>query len=122
LLNSQLQAPEYQAPPVISLLSDEEVATILTVTIDWVRSHSNEIPGLQRLGMYYRFHRAPLVQWLGGLDPLLDCEAIASRLKVPTSWVYANAEQIPGFLRLGRYVRFRPSVFNKFIGESEACQ
>jgi hypothetical protein len=77
---------------------------------------------LQRLGSYYRFLVAPLVVWLGSLEPLFNAEQIASRLKVPTSWVYANADQIPGFLRLGRYIRFRPSVFNKFIAGSEACQ
>lgn len=104
------------------LLSDEEVAAILTVTAEWVRSHANDIPGLQRLGMYYRFQAAPLTEWLGTLDPLLNSEQIAPRLKVPTSWVYANADRIPGFLRLGRYIRFRPSVFNQFIGGSEACQ
>jgi hypothetical protein len=92
------------------------------VTVDWVRSHANEIPGLQRLGSYYRFLIAPLIEWLGSLEPLFNAEQIAPRLKVPVSWIYANAEQIPGFLRLGRYIRFRSTVFNRFIGGSEACQ
>jgi hypothetical protein len=110
------------AIPIQSLLSDDEVAAILTVTVDWVRSHANEIPGLQRFGSYYRFLIAPLIEWLGSLEPLLNAEQVAPRLKVPVSWVYANANEIPGFVRLGRYIRFRPSVFNKFISGSEACQ
>jgi len=122
LVHSHPQSCNLSPTYAPSLLSDEEVADILTVTTEWVRSHANAIPGLQHLGMYYRFHSAPLIEWLGGLDPLLNSEQIAPRLKVPTSWVYANADQIPGFLRLGRYVRFRPSVFNQFIGGSEACQ
>jgi hypothetical protein len=92
------------------------------MSIDWVRSRATEIPGFQRLGSYYRFHGARLSIWLGGLDPLLNSDVIARRLKVPVSWVYANADQIPGFLRLGRYVRFLPTVFNQFIAGSEACQ
>lgn len=122
MVNSQPQPSWCSAPFANVLFSDEEVAAILAVTIDWVRSHANEIPGLQRLGSYYRFLVAPLVEWLGSLEPLFNAEQIAPRLKVPISWVYANASQIPGFLRLGRYIRFRPSLFNKFIGGSEACQ
>lgn len=122
MVNPQPQPSGCSAQFANALFSDEEVAAILTVTIDWVRSHANEIPGLQRLGSYYRFLVAPLVEWLGSLEPLFKAEQIAPRLKVPISWVYANASQIPGFLRLGRYIRFRPSLFNKFIGGSEACQ
>jgi predicted DNA-binding transcriptional regulator AlpA len=104
-------------------MTDSEVAAILTVTVDWVRCHAAEIPGLQRLGMYYRFHRVPLEEWLGGLDPLMSAEEVAALLKVPPSWVYANAKEIPGRIRLGRYVRFRPSVIRKFLaGPVGACQ
>ncbi len=106
----------------IPLLSDQEIADILIMTVEWVRSHATEIPGLERLGMYYRFHRKPIEQWLGSLDRLLEAEQVAALLKVETSWVYANADQIPGFLRLGRYVRFRPTVFAQFLSGSEACQ
>jgi hypothetical protein len=122
LVNLHIQPAESSPLPILSLLSDEEVAAILTVTVDWVRSHANEIPGLQRLGMYYRFHRVPLNEWLGNLEPLLNAEQVSAALKVPASWVYANADKISGFLRLGRYIRFRPAVFNSFIGGSEACQ
>jgi len=77
---------------------------------------------LQRFGSYYRFFVASLIEWLGSLEPLLNAEQVSPRLKVPVSWVYANASEIPGFIRLGRYIRFRPSAFNKFIAGSEACQ
>jgi hypothetical protein len=104
------------------LLSDEEVATILVMTVDWLRSHADEIPGFKRLGAYYRFHRVPFEQWLGSLDVLLQAEEVAVLLKVPKSWVYSNADQIPGAIRLGRYLRFRPAVIKSFLGGSEVAQ
>jgi hypothetical protein len=109
--------PDYQP-----LLSDEEVATIVALTLDWVRSHADEIPGYKRLGAYYRFRHDPIAQWLGGLEVLLQAEEVAVLLKVPKSWVYANADQIPGSLRLGRYLRFRPLVIKAFLGGSEVAQ
>ncbi|WP_162601849.1 hypothetical protein [Occallatibacter savannae] len=115
------ESPQPTSQVAHALLSDDELSTILGVTTDWVRAHAAEIPGLQRLGSYYRFLISPVDKWLGGLDPLLDAEEIAPRLKVPVSWVYANATQIPGFIRLGRYIRFRPAIFARFIGGSEAC-
>ena len=114
--------PDNQSAALEPLLSDEEVAQILATTLEWVRSHAREIPGLERLGMYYRFHRPPLERWLGGLDQLLKPQQVAGLLKVPTSWVYANAGRIPGFVRLGRYLRFRPSVIKQFLGGSEVAQ
>lgn len=120
--NQGLESAPPSTPSTTSLLTDQEVAAILTVSIDWVRSHASEIPGLQRLGSYYRFHPGALAIWLGSLDPLLNSEQIAPRMRVPVSWVYANAKEIPGFIPLGRYVRFRPTVFNQFIAGSEACQ
>jgi len=104
------------------LLSDEEVAELLVMTLAWVRSHASEIPGFEPLGIYYRFHRKPIERWLGSLDRLLKADQVAALLKVPTSWVYANADEIPGVLRLGRYVRFRPAAIKLFLGGSEACQ
>jgi hypothetical protein len=38
---------------------------------------------------------------------------------VTTSWVYANAGQIPG---VRDYVCFRPFILNAFLGGSETCQ
>jgi len=120
-----IEAPAISRNPVPvfqPLLSDEEVATILAVTNDWARSHADEIPGFIRLGAYYRFHRAPFEQWLGSLDVLLLAEEVAPLLKVPKTWIYANADQIPGSIRLGRYLRFRPAVIKSFLGGSEVAQ
>jgi hypothetical protein len=122
LTHLQPQPAETPVLAFTALLLDQEVADILIMTVEWVRSHASEIPGLERLGMYYRFHRKPVEQWLGSLDRLLDADQVAALLKVETSWVYANADQIPGVLRLGRYIRFRPTVFALFLNGSEACQ
>lgn len=92
------------------------------MTVEWVRSHVNEIPGFERLGSYYRFRSALIEQWLGGLDRLLDVGQVAVLLKVPTSWVYTNADKIPGVQRLGRYVRFRPTTIRRFLGGSQVAQ
>jgi len=94
----------------------------LVMTVEWVRTHAAEIPGLERLGMYYRYHRTPIEQWLGTLDRLLEAEPVAKLMKVPTSWVYANADEIPGVLRLGRYIRFRPTVIRPFLSGATTCQ
>jgi predicted DNA-binding transcriptional regulator AlpA len=104
------------------MLSDKDLAQILKLTSEWVRSHSTELPGLERLGSYYRFRASAIEQWLGALECVLEAEDVAELLNVPTSWVYANADQIPGVLRLGRYVRFRPAVIRQFIGGSELAQ
>jgi hypothetical protein len=104
------------------LLLDEEVADILRMTIDWVREHAEEIPGFLRLGSYYRFRSLPLERWLGTLDPLLLVDEAAAMLEVPKSWVYQNVEQIPGYLRLGRYVRFRRRILEHFIAGSGVAQ
>ncbi len=117
-----------QPPPPVqedgfdALLTDDEAAEALAVGTDWVRSQAEEIPGFCPLGMYYRFHRALFQQWAGGPERLLQPDEVAKLLKVPKSWVYANADQIPGFLRLGRYVRFRPATIRAFLRGSQACQ
>jgi hypothetical protein len=102
--------------------SDKEVAHLLTMTLEWVRSHADEIPGLQRLGNHYRFRSNALEQWLGSLEIVLQPEEAADMLCVETSWIYADADEIPGILRLGRYVRFRRSVLSAFVAGSETCQ
>ncbi len=104
------------------LLTDKEIADLLVVTVEWARSHANEIPGFERLGAYYRFRRGPLQHWLGSLDRLLEPSQVASLLNVPKSWVYAKADEIPGVLRLGRYVRFRPTILQRFLNGSELAQ
>lgn len=119
-LASDAAEESLQAHPLV--LSDKELAGILGVTIEWVRTHAKEIPGFKRLGSYFRFSRQPVEVWLGSLDALLDAERAAELMHVPKSWVYANAEDIPGVLRLGHYIRFRPAVLVPFLEGSEVVQ
>ena len=118
----QIQLAETPVPAFLPLLSDKDLAQILVMTTDWVRSHAREIPGFQRLGSYFRFCSQSVVQWLGSLDPLFEAERVAELLRVPESWVYANADEIPGVLRLGRYVRFRPTAIHMLLVGSEVVQ
>ena len=104
------------------ILTDAEVADVLAVGREWVRSHAEEIPGFHRFGMYYRFYRLPFQQWTGGTGRLLLPDEVASLLKIPKSWVYANADQIPGLLRLGRYVRFQPGSIRTMLRGSGVAQ
>lgn len=113
------QTPVLGFPP---LLSDNELAGILVTTTAWVRSHAREIPGFKRLGSYFRFGRLAVEEWLGGLDRLLEAERVGKLLGVPESWVYANADELPGVLRLGRYVRFRPALIGQFLVGGEIVQ
>ncbi len=122
MIQHQAQAVEVPPPALQPLLSDDELAGILVMTVPWVRTHAHEIPGFERLGSYYRFRSTAIQQWLGSLDHLLEAEQVAELMKVPTSWVYANAEEVPGVLRLGRYVRFRPATITAFLGGSEVVQ
>jgi hypothetical protein len=108
-----------QALTLSPLLSDNDLANILVVTTDWVRSHAREIPGFKRLGSYFRFCSQTVEKWLGGLDRLFEANDVSQLLRVPPSWVYANADEIPGVLRLGRYLRFKPTVFQQFLTASE---
>ena len=117
--NQIAETPILAFPP---LLSDHDVADILVMTIAWVRSHADEIPGFKRLGCYFRFSSQEIEHWLGSLDPLLEAEKVAKLLCIPQSWVYANADEIPGVLRLGRYVRFRPAMIRQFLSSSEVVQ
>jgi hypothetical protein len=103
-------------------LTDDDLAGILRMTTDWVRFHAPDIPGFKRLGSYFRFSRLVVEQWLGGLEPLLEAEQVAELMLVPKSWVYANGDQLPGVLRLGRYVRFRPAALLPFLAGSEVVQ
>ena len=104
------------------LLSDEDLANILVMTTAWVRSHASEIPGFTRLGDYFRFRSQPVETWLGSLEHLFEADAVAELLRVPRSWVYANADEIPGVVRLGRYIRFRPAIIQRFLAGSEVVQ
>jgi predicted DNA-binding transcriptional regulator AlpA len=104
------------------ILDKNEVADLLSVPATWVAAHADVIPGMFRLGRYLRFRRAAIEEWLGSFAPVLKPEETAMLLRVPTSWVYSHADEIPGVLRLGYYVRFRHSVIQAFVGGSETCQ
>src|SRR3954447_15848027 len=121
LMQHQAQPAEAPASVFPPLLSDKELAEVLVMTSTWVRSHASEIPGFERLGSYYRFRSAAIEHWLGGLDRLLEAEQVSVLLKVPTSWVYANADQIPGVLRLGRNLRFRPDTITNSLVDRRLC-
>lgn len=103
------------------VLNKTEVASLLSVPTTWVATHSIMIPGAFRVGRNLRFRRVVIEAWLGGTCPLLKPEEVAEILRVNTSWVYAHANQIPGEMRLGYYVRFKPSTFLAFLNEG-ACQ
>jgi predicted DNA-binding transcriptional regulator AlpA len=120
--NVQDEATGAPIPAFLPLLSDEDLAGILGMTTAWVRSHASELPGLRRLGCYYRFCRHDVEQWLGSLEPLLDTARVAELLQIPESWVYANADEIPGLLRLGRYVRFRAAMIRSLLNNSKVVQ
>lgn len=122
LKQSENQFAETPALVFTPLLSDNDLANILVMTTAWVRSHAGEIPGFKRLGSYFRFCSQSVEQWLGSLDRLFEAAEVSVLLAVPESWVYANADQIPGVLRLGRYVRFRPTIIRGFLGGSEVVQ
>jgi hypothetical protein len=49
---------------------------------------------------------------------LLTVEEVANLLRVPPSWVYANKRFIPGYIQLGRYVRFRKGHIVRFMSSS----
>jgi hypothetical protein len=116
------KSTETPSLPFPALLSDDDLARILVVTTNWVRSHAREIPGFKPLGRYYRFCRQDVEHWLGSFDSLLGAEMVAKLLGVPESWVYANADEIRGVLRLGHYVRFRPALIQSFLAGSEVVQ
>ncbi len=104
------------------VLKKTDVAKLLSVPETWVASHSEAIPGAFHLGRNLRFRRAAFEEWLGGMTPLLQPEEVAQLFRVNKSWVYAHADQIPGVLRLGYYIRFKPSALPAFLDGSEACQ
>lgn len=114
-------ADQIGLPLVDSVLKKTEVAKLLSVPVTWVATHSEVIPGTFRLGQKLRFRRIVVEEWLGGTSSLLVPEQVAEILRVNQSWVYAHADQIPGLMRLGYYVRFKPSTLLAFLNEG-ACQ
>ena len=121
MTHTENHVAETPIPAFVPLLSDEEVAEILVMTTVWVRSHaarSQASNGWAPISVFV----VSVEHWLGSLDHLLEVETVATLLRVPQSWVYANADEIPGVLRLGRYVRFRPAIIHSFLSGSEVVQ
>jgi hypothetical protein len=57
----------------------------------------------------------------GNADELMKPGETAQLLGVPVSWVYANGRRLPGYLKVGRYVRFRRRVFLHFL-HGDGCE
>ena len=114
--------PSQSTPPLRdAVLNKAEAADLLSVPVTWVATHWTLIPGAFHLGRNLRFRRAVVDEWMGGSSPLLLPEQVADILKVNKSWVYAHADQIPGVMRLGYYVRFQPALLVAFLNEG-TCQ
>jgi predicted DNA-binding transcriptional regulator AlpA len=122
MTRTHIEAGQLALPLLDSVLNKTEAAALLSVPTTWVATHSEAIPGAFRLGRNLRFRRAVVEEWLGGSSPLLKPEQVAEILRVNTSWVYAHADQIPGVMRLGYYIRFKPSMLLAFLNGSESCQ
>jgi len=120
--SSQAVLADHSGLPLLdSVLNKTEIAKLLSVPVSWVATHSEVIPGTFRLGRKLRFRRIVVEEWLCGTSPLLKPEEVSEILRVNTSWVYAHADQIPGLMRLGYYVRFKPSTLLAFLNDG-ACQ
>lgn len=50
-------------------------------------------------------------------DPsrLLEAAEVAQRLRVPVSWVRKHGGQLPGVVRLGKYIRWESTKLDQFI-------
>lgn len=120
LTQTHSDAAPFAMPLQEPVLTKAELAGLLRVSVTWVTAHSNEIPGVFRIGSMLRFRRVDIENWLGGLSHLLLPEDVAGLLRVQTNFVYYHADKVPGVLRLGRYIRFRPTPFHAFLNGSEA--
>lgn len=121
MAHTQTKTGQITFPLLDSVLNKTEVSNLLAVPETWVATHSDLIPGAFRLGRNLRFRRAVIEEWLCGTSPLLKPEEVGEILQVNTTWVYGHADQIPGVIRLGYYVRFKPSMLLAFLNEG-ACQ
>jgi excisionase family DNA binding protein len=54
--------------------------------------------------------------------PLMTPDEVATVLRVHRNWVYAHQQELPGLVRLGRYVRFRRVAIEEFLCEKFSCQ
>lgn len=55
-------------------------------------------------------------------ESLLTPIEVAGLLRVPLGWIYAHQKDIPGLVRLGRYVRFRRHSIEKFLTANLTCE
>lgn len=46
---------------------------------------------------------------------LLKASDVAQRLRVPVSWVRKHGGQLPGVVRLGKYIRWDSAKLDQFI-------
>lgn len=46
---------------------------------------------------------------------LLDASEVAQRLRVPVSWVRKHGDDLPGVVRLGKYIRWNSGKLDEFI-------
>ena len=52
-----------------------------------------------------------------GIRRLLTAAEVAERLRVPVSWVRKHGGEIPGMVRLGKYVRWNERELQRFIDD-----
>ncbi|MGB0125345.1 MAG: helix-turn-helix domain-containing protein [Silvibacterium sp.] len=122
MTQAQSEAGQFPLPLLDSVLNKNEVAKLLSVPVTWVATHSGAIPGAFRLGRNLRFRRMVVEEWLAGSTQLLEPDDVSQILRVNTCWVYAHADQIPGVMRLGYYVRFKPAMLLAFLNQTGTCQ
>ena len=48
-------------------------------------------------------------------EALLTAAEVAERLRVPLSWVRKHGKELPGLVRLGKYVRWSATELDHFI-------
>lgn len=48
---------------------------------------------------------------------LLTAAEVAARLRVPVSWVRKRGSEIPGTVRLGKYIRWNETSLDEFIAK-----
>lgn len=60
---------------------------------------------------------APIGAIVAEAEPeyLVTPSEVAKLLRVPVTWVYTHQKELPGLLRLGRYVRFRRVAIEQML-------
>ena len=57
----------------------------------------------------------PTPRVLPEAEALLTAPELAERLRVPLSWVRKHGKDLPGLVRLGKYVRWSATELDRFI-------